>query len=47
VIGISGRRGAVIKAYKKELVERIYKYAKSSDHTLSEAETLECVQPAR
>src|ERR1700676_2775279 len=29
-----------------EVVERIYKYAKSSDHTLSEAEILECVQPA-
>src|SRR5258708_16357292 len=27
-----------------ELVERIYKYAKASDHTLSEAEILECVQ---
>jgi isopropylmalate/homocitrate/citramalate synthase len=29
-----------------EVVERIYKYAKSSDHTLSEAEILECVRPA-
>jgi 2-isopropylmalate synthase len=27
-----------------EVVERIYKYAKSSDHTLSEAEIMECVQ---
>jgi len=29
-----------------EVVERIYKRAKSSDHTLSEAEILECVQPS-
>ena len=29
-----------------EVVERIYKYAKASDHTLSEAEIMECVQPA-
>src|SRR5229473_2144063 len=29
-----------------EVVERIYKCAKASDHTLSEAEILECVQPA-
>ena len=29
-----------------EVVERIYKCAKSSDHTLSEAEILECMQPA-
>jgi len=28
------------------IVERIYKRAKSSDHTLSEAEILECVEPA-
>jgi isopropylmalate/homocitrate/citramalate synthase len=28
------------------LVERIYKYAKQSDHTLSEAEIMECVQGA-
>lgn len=27
-----------------EVVDRIYKFAKSSDHTLSEAEILECVQ---
>jgi len=27
-----------------EVVERIFKCAKSSDHTLSEAEILECVQ---
>jgi len=30
----------------EEIVERIYKRAKASDHTLSEAEILECVQPA-
>src|ERR1700681_2323448 len=29
-----------------EVVERIYQRAKSSDHTLSEAEILECVRPA-
>src|ERR1700719_3614004 len=29
-----------------EVVERIYKCAKASDHTLSEAEIMECVQPA-
>src|SRR5271170_255149 len=29
-----------------EVVDRIYKLAKSSDHTLSEAEILECVQSA-
>jgi hypothetical protein len=28
-------------------VERIYKRAKASNHTLSHAEILECVQPAR
>jgi 2-isopropylmalate synthase len=31
-------------AATEELVERIFKRAKSSDHTLSEAEILECVQ---
>jgi len=30
-----------------EVVERIFKFAKSSDHTLSEGEILECVQAAR
>ncbi len=30
-----------------ETVERIFNRAKSSDHTLSEAEILECVQPAK
>ena len=30
-----------------DVVERIYNYAKSSDHTLSEAEIMECVRPAR
>ena len=30
----------------EDVVERIYKCAKASDHTLSEAEILECVQPA-
>ena len=30
-----------------DTVERIFKRAKSSDHTLSEAEILECLQPAR
>jgi 2-isopropylmalate synthase len=29
-----------------ELIDRIYRRAKASDHTLSEAEILECVQPA-
>jgi 2-isopropylmalate synthase len=29
----------------EDVVERIYKCAKASDHTLSEAEILECVQP--
>jgi 2-isopropylmalate synthase len=29
------------------VVDRIYQRAKSSDHTLSEAEILECLQPAR
>jgi isopropylmalate/homocitrate/citramalate synthase len=29
-----------------DLVERIYRRAKASDHTLSEAEILECVEPA-
>jgi 2-isopropylmalate synthase len=38
------RRGLPVN---DEVVERIYKYAKSSDHTLSEAEILECVEPAR
>src|SRR6202163_2415783 len=37
------RRGLPVN---DEVVERIYKYAKSSDHTLSEAEILECVRPA-
>src|ERR1700716_3025679 len=36
------RRGLPVN---DEIVERIYKYAKSSDHTLSEAEILECVRP--
>jgi 2-isopropylmalate synthase len=31
----------------EELVERIYKRAKSSDHTLTEAEILECLQPLK
>src|SRR5437588_2212959 len=31
----------------EELVERIYKRAKSSDHTLTEAEILECLQSAK
>jgi isopropylmalate/homocitrate/citramalate synthase len=30
----------------EDLVERIYRRAKASDHTLSEAEILECVEPA-
>jgi 2-isopropylmalate synthase len=37
------RRGLPVN---DEVVERIYKYAKSSDHTLSEAEIMECVRPA-
>jgi hypothetical protein len=28
----------------EEIVERIYKRAKASDHTLSEVEIMECVQ---
>jgi hypothetical protein len=31
-------------AASDELVERIYKRAKNSDHTLTEAEILECVK---
>ena len=31
----------------EDLVERIYKRAKSSDHTLTEAEILECLEPAK
>ena len=34
-------------AASEELVERIYKRAKSSDHTLTEAEIMECLQPAQ
>jgi hypothetical protein len=30
-----------------DLVERIYKRAKAADHTLSEAEILECVEQAK
>jgi hypothetical protein len=30
-----------------DVVERIYKCAKSSDHTLSEAEIMECVHAAQ
>ena len=30
----------------EDLVERIYRRAKASDHTLTEAEILECVEPA-
>jgi hypothetical protein len=30
-----------------ELIERIYRLAKESDHTLSETEILECVQAQR
>ena len=30
----------------EDVVERIYQCAKASDHTLSEAEIMECVQPA-
>jgi len=37
------RRGL---AASDDLVERIYKRAKSSDHTLTEAEIMECLQPA-
>jgi len=37
------RRGLKVT---EDLVERIYRRAKSSDHTLSEAEILECLQPA-
>ena len=33
-------------AVSEDLVERIYKRAKASDHTLSETEVLECVQAA-
>ena len=38
------RRGLPVN---DEVVERIFKCAKSSDHTLSEGEILECVQAAR
>jgi 2-isopropylmalate synthase len=38
------RRGLAVN---DEVVERIFKCAKSSDHTLSEGEILECVQAAR
>jgi isopropylmalate/homocitrate/citramalate synthase len=38
------RRGIPVN---DEVVERVYKCAKSSDHTLSEAEILECLRPAR
>src|SRR5206468_5052048 len=37
------RRGLPVS---DQVVDRIYKRAKASDHTLSEAEILECVQPA-
>jgi 2-isopropylmalate synthase len=37
------RRGIAVK---DDLVERIYRRAKQSDHTLSEAEILECVETA-
>src|SRR6266705_5891414 len=37
------RRGLPVN---DEVVERIFKVAKSSDHTLSEAEIMECVRPA-
>src|SRR5580700_8105208 len=37
------RRGLPVN---DDVVERVFKYAKSSDHTLSEAEILECVRPA-
>src|SRR5260221_7877407 len=37
------RRGLPVN---DEVIERIYKYAKSSDHALSEAEIMECVPPA-
>ena len=38
------RRGLVAS---EDLVDRIYKRAKSSDHTLTEAEIMECVQPVQ
>ncbi len=38
------RRGLSVT---EDLVERIYKRAKSSNHTLSEAEILECLQAAK
>ncbi len=31
-------------ALDEDVVERIYRRAKSSDHTLSEVEILECIQ---
>ena len=34
-------------ATNDDLVDRIYQRAKSSDHTLTEAEIMECVQPVR
>jgi 2-isopropylmalate synthase len=33
-------------APNEEVVERIYQCAKASDHTLSEAEIMQCVQSA-
>jgi len=33
-------------AAEEEVVERIYKLAKSSDHTLGEAEILACIHAA-
>jgi len=38
------RRGL---AANDDMVDRIYRRAKSSDHTLTEAEIMECVQPAQ
>ena len=41
----SGSSGEGFSVTKKS-VERIYKRAKSSDHTLTEAEIMECLQAA-
>jgi hypothetical protein len=38
------RRGFSVN---EEVVERIYKRAKASDHTLSEAEIMACVEAAK
>ena len=43
LFGVLAYRGLPVS---DQVVERIYKRAKASDHTLSEAEILECVDSA-